>query len=572
MRSSSDEFEESAWEAALGAVAAKLSGARKVGVIAGGHLTTEDAFAVSRLARKVIRTPHVDSRIQDEGAPYDLAVDAFGVAGSTATMNDLESARTIVWAGPDPKESLPVLYLRLRKAVIDGGAKLIVVSPRQVSIDAIATHVVRCEAGGEADALVGLTSERRTPPEVAGDIGDPVVVCWGPISPGRDETAVFGAALALASDRNAKLLVCPPHAGSQGLIDMGVLPTLEAGYEAAKEPGMDTRAMLEAAAAGELDALLLVGADVIGDFPDTDLATRALEGNAYTVVIELFPTETARHADVVLPSSAYAERAGTFTNLERRLQKLEPLLAAPGSAEDAWRILGWMARALGADWAWSSVEDVWSDITKEVPTHAGVDLERISQNMPPSSLNYESGFTQHASDQTVAGPGAGYPKGHRSGSPFQTGQNWPLSWELRAFEAKQRPGFVPDVPETPTGTGSGHRLPGGVKKRAETREQGTFALLTGRLLYDSGTMVSKTTALRHLARKPFVAMSPGDAEAAGLGHGDEVVVSADGYEVRATLRIDDVASGAVFVPYDQPGLKAAGLMRGRDARVRVTRA
>ena len=128
------------------------------------------------------------------------------------------------------------------------------------------------------------------------------------------------------------------------------------------------------------------------------------------------------------------------------------------------------------------------------------------------------------------------------------------------------------MPETPTGNGSGHRLPGGVEKRAETSEQGTFALLTGRLLYDSGTMVSKTTALRHLARKPFVGMSPVDAEAAGLGHGDEVVVSADGYEGRATLRIDDVASGAVFVPYDQPGLKAAGLMRGRDARVRVTRA
>jgi NADH-quinone oxidoreductase subunit G len=167
-------------------------------VLAGGHLTTEDAFAIERLARDVIGTSDVDSRIQDAGAPYEIAVPQTGVAGSTATINDLEEARTIVWVGPDPKETLPVLYLRLRKAVVDAGAKLIVVSPRRLSLDAFATHVIRCAAGGEADAIAGLSRATASPAEAVSDIGSPSVLCWGPSVPGRDEGPILQAVLDLA--------------------------------------------------------------------------------------------------------------------------------------------------------------------------------------------------------------------------------------------------------------------------------------------------------------------------------------------------------------------------------------
>ncbi|CAN5783310.1 hypothetical protein BH18ACT15_BH18ACT15_06490 [soil metagenome] len=163
VRSPSDSFVTAPWRDAFSRVADKLKGAERVGVIAGGHLTTEDAFAVARLARRVIGTPHIDSRIQDAGAPYELALQRGTAAGSSATINDLESAQTIVWAGPDPKESLPVLYLRLRVAVLDRGAKLIVVSPRRVSLDSFATHVLRCDPGEEAGALETLTSGAPSP-------------------------------------------------------------------------------------------------------------------------------------------------------------------------------------------------------------------------------------------------------------------------------------------------------------------------------------------------------------------------------------------------------------------------
>ncbi len=142
------------------------------------------------------------------------------------------------------------------------------------------------------------------------------------------------------------------------------------------EPGRDTRAILQAAADGELDTLLLFGADVIADFPDADLAERALQGGAHVVTVELFPTATVTRSDIVLPSAAYAEREGTFTNLERRIQKLEPLLVPPGATREPWRICASLARQLGSDWGWHTFDDVWNDIKSNVRTHAHIDTGR----------------------------------------------------------------------------------------------------------------------------------------------------------------------------------------------------
>jgi NADH-quinone oxidoreductase subunit G len=562
LRNERDEFEPSTWGRALRETADKLSNANAIGVIAGGHLTTEDAFAVARVAKSVLGTRDVDGRVQDDGAPYEMMIEHGSVAGSTATLNDLEAARTIVWSGPDPKETLPVLYLRLRKAVTQLGAKLIVVSPRRVSLDEIATHVIRCAPDGEAKALQEIASGAGA---AVSDMGTPMVVCWGPSSPGRDERAVAHAALDLAGRYGAQVLVCPPHAGSQGLVDMGVHPELDAGYRRAPDAGRGTRAILEAAANGEIDALLIVGADPIADFPGADLARRALERTPFVAVIELFATETAVRANVVLPSAAAPERDGTFTNLERRLQRLEPSITPPGSAREPWRALAGLASALGQDFGWSTIADVWATIKKEVPTHAGIDFDALEQRTPPTSLQYESAFERMSTaPAVVAGPGAGYPKGYRSGAPFQTGQSWPLSWELRAFEARQRPGIVPPQPAGDAGLQERDEV-----IAARPVEPGRFALYSGRLLYDEGAMVSKSALLRGLAKKPFVKMNDEDVKELGLSDGDEVLLLSDGAQAKCRLMIADIAKGAVFVPYDQPGLRLNELIRSVDPTVEV---
>ncbi len=595
VRSDEDRFETESWGSALDLVASKLKDAQGVGVLAGAHLTTEDAYAISKLAKEVIGTRDVDSRIQDTGAAYETSLALSGVAGSNARIDDLDAAAAIVWVGPDPKETLPVLYLRLRKAVIDGGANLVVVGPRRISLDSFATRVVRTTPGGEANALRSLVAGSD---EFAKEnLRDPVLVAWGPASPGREEGGIAQAVVALAQERGARLLVCPPHAGSQGMIDMGVHPALDAGYAPTQDRGRDTRGILEAAAADQIDVLLLFGADPIADFPDADLARRALGSKTFVVTVELFATDSVAYADVVLPSAAYAEREGTFTNLERRLQKLEQLVAPPGTARDPWKTCVGIASALGHKWGWHGCGDVWDDIRSHVPTHAEVDTNALTQEMPAHTLQYETGFAtkSHEASTSTAGPGGQYPKGYRSGAPFQTGQNWPLSWELRAFEARQRPGFVPDMPaggeSDRKGSGTaedGERAPGEFRSGAteihaprglsETGRPSpptgarSFVLYSGRFIYDEGAMVARSAALRGLQRKPFVEMNDEDAKELGVADGEDVTLSVDGFGVTLPVVIEDIAKGAVFVPYDQQGLRANELMRGPNPTVQVARA
>jgi predicted molibdopterin-dependent oxidoreductase YjgC len=350
---------------------------------------------------------------------------------------------------------------------------------------------------------------------------------------------------------------------------MGVHPDLDAGHQPATEPGRDTRAILEAAAAGELDVLLLFGADVMTDFPDADLAERALAGGAHIVTVELFPTATATRSDVLLPSAAYAEREGTFTNLERRIQKLEPLLVAPGAAREPWRICSSLARLLGSDWGWHTFADVWSDIKSNVRTHENVDTDVLAARGPTPAPHYETGYEVDPSHSAgvVAGPGGQYPKGYRSGTPFQTGQNWPLSWELRGFEARQRPGIVAGMPNGTRWHGES-TLPHAVSATDEPSADG-FVLYAGRLIYDQGTMVSKSTALSHIASRPFIELNEADARDLDLSEGDEAVVQANGTTARLEVRFADIARGAVFVPYDQGNFRANTLTSA--GRVTVSR-
>ncbi|HZK52127.1 MAG TPA: molybdopterin dinucleotide binding domain-containing protein, partial [Actinomycetota bacterium] len=210
------------------------------------------------------------------------------------------------------------------------------------------------------------------------------------------------------------------------------------------------------------------------------------------------------------------------------------------------------------------------DIRMSVRTHAEVDIDALSARGPTPAPQYESGYERDPSHSggVVAGPGGQYPKGYRQGTPFQTGQNWPLSWELRGFEARQRPGIVAGTPngDRPSPSGSeAETVP-----TASTGEGSEgLVLYTGRMIYDEGTMISKSAALHHLARRPFVELNENDAKDLDLSEGDEAVVRANGTEARLEVRLADIARGAVFIPYDQQGFRANTLTSA--TRVTVSR-
>jgi anaerobic selenocysteine-containing dehydrogenase len=213
---------------------------------------------------------------------------------------------------------------------------------------------------------------------------------------------------------------------------------------------------------------------------------------------------------------------------------------------------------------------VWADIRANVSTHASIDVSDLRQAAIAPHPAHESGFQAEPGEAparaVAAGPGGHYPKGFRSGSPFQTGQNWPLPWELRAFEARQRPGLIPELPAS-----NGEFKPGSLTTSRHS-PAGGFVLYSGRLIYDEGTMVSRSSALRDIARPAFIEMNPEDAAELELSEGDRALVAGADYEAELAVSLSDICRGAVFVPYDQKGLRANRLISGPDPRVQVTKA
>jgi predicted molibdopterin-dependent oxidoreductase YjgC len=164
----------------------------------------------------------------------------------------------------------------------------------------------------------------------------------------------------------------------QGALDMGVAPNVtfpsdQPASPTAGEAGLTGAEMLVAAADGRLRAMYIAGRDV-SSVPGYDSALGALE---FLVVQETTMTETARLADVVLPGMTFAEKDGTYTNLERRVQRLRPCLEPPGEARPDWRIFRDIVNALGGLLVHTQAEDVLVEIAATVPTYAGVTLGRV---------------------------------------------------------------------------------------------------------------------------------------------------------------------------------------------------
>ncbi len=526
---------ETGWDEAMEAIAHELKsaissgGPQSVGLIGGSHLTNEDLFAASKFFRKVVGTPNIDFRTFDASFSYDLIAND-GIVGSTATIADLDSADTILWAGPDPKEELPVLYLRIRAAV-DKGAHLVVLHPRRTSLSDLGTHL-RVPPGFEAEAVSALLSS-------GGDAGDAtdalnearraitaenLVVCIGQQFAGMSmDRALWALRRLMASRPGAKLLLTSPNANSQGAIDMGVNPWSEPGHRPGAG-GLGAIQILNGAATGAIKFLWIMGADLLTDFPDRSLVEAACASAAFVVASDLFLTRTARAASILLPAQSFAEKSGSFTNFERRIQRVRSAVASPGVARSDWKIFDDLAARMGTSFGFDRSEDVWNSIVHEVPTHSGLGrgvggVEEVGR-----------GVEGVKSLEVTAEPA------------------WPLSWELRAVDATKREGVVwKGDGEIPTSTGS---LP----EPAQPPGGYPLILLAARALYDGGVMATHSPELRNVTPAPFVELNPAEALSRGLTGGEEVAVTSTKGAIRLQLRISpDTPKGAAFVLFDQPG-------------------
>ncbi|WP_306367394.1 NADH-quinone oxidoreductase subunit G [Nocardiopsis sp. CC223A] len=352
-------LEFSSWPEAVSIAGQRLAAARgRVGVLTGGRLTYEDAYAYAKFARIALGTNDVDMRARahsQEEADFLAA----RVAGTPIGVDftGLEKAPAVLLAGFEPEDESPSTFLRLRKAHRKRGLKLYSVAAHaSLGLTKAGGTLIGTVPGDEARVLNGLEDAAPEAVEALGADGAVIVA-------GERLAAVPGAltaAAALADRTGARLVWIPRRAGERGAVDAGALPGLLPGgrpvsdasarAEVARawnvgtlppEPGRDTAAIIEAAARGDLDALVIAGVE-LDDLPDPEAARVALARVPFIVSLELRSSEITDRADVVFPVAAVAEKSGTFVNWEGRHRPFGDALKVPGALSDL-RVLAALA-------------------------------------------------------------------------------------------------------------------------------------------------------------------------------------------------------------------------------------
>jgi len=346
------------WTEALEVAARGLRGVR-AGVLPGGRLTVEDAYAYAKFARVALATNDIDSRARP-GGDEELAFLASSVAGRylETTYDDLEKAPAVVLAGFEPEEESPIVFLRLRKAARRHGTRIFTLAPfRSPGAVKTGATLLQTVPGEEARVLGALVSSDD-------DAGMALRRPGAVLLVGERLAAVPGAlsaAARLATASGARLAWVPRRAGERGAVDAGALPTLLPGGRLVTDPvaraeveavwgtvpaatGRDLTAILQAARAGELDALVVGGVDP-ADCPDPELALDALDAVGFLVSLELRRSPVTDRADVVLPVAAAVEKSGTYLDWEGRARPFDLVLRTTGALPDG-RVLHTLADEL----------------------------------------------------------------------------------------------------------------------------------------------------------------------------------------------------------------------------------
>jgi NADH-quinone oxidoreductase subunit G len=339
-----------------------------------GDASNEEGYLVQRIVREALGSPHVESRIA--GGPSRETLLRLAQPELSARVRDIDDAAAILVLGSDPLHSSPILDLRIRKAMRRNGAKLVVASERPTALDGGAAAVHRYAPGSATPLLSELAGE-----EVLRD-AERVVVLWGEriAREGEGATAVLldvATAFDLAGKDGSGLLEIPDLTNARGLREAGCLPDAGPGLSETAA-GKDTEEIRAALESGELDSLILFGVDPLRDFPDTQAWDRALTSAKHLVVFSTFENATTAKADVVFPLETHAEKDGTVTHPDGRLQRVRPSTSRPGDIRPNWGVLSELSLALGHDTGISSQPSAFEALANDVPFYAGIDDSTIA--------------------------------------------------------------------------------------------------------------------------------------------------------------------------------------------------
>jgi len=310
----------------------------------------------------------------------------------------------------------------------------------------------------------------------------------------------------------------------QGACDMGGLPDVYTGYqkvidEAARnrmekawgvaglpdKPGLKVTEMIPKAHSGELKALYIIGENPLVSDPDLSHVEKSIAHLDFLVVQDIFMTETARQADVILPSRCFAEKDGTFSNTERRVQRVRKAVDPPGDAWDDWKITCEIATRMGYVMNYEDSRAIMEEISRLTPSYAGITYDRIENE----GIHWPC-------------PDAAHP-----GTPILHTEKFPIGKGV--FHAIE---YIPPA--------------------EQTTEDYPLYLTTGRVIYQyhTGTMTMKTEGLNERAPECFVEISSKDAGSLGLSEGNKVDVASRRGKITAVIKVSEKAvDGTVFIPF-----------------------
>ena len=511
----------------------------------------------------------------------------FGAGGGTSSYREVEDTELIILWGSNARETHPIFFHHVLRAV-NRGAQLIVVDPRRTSsaewadlwlgVD-VGADIALANAMGREIIQAGLADREFIANATSGFDEFARCVDAYPLERGEKETGVPAAAIreaAMAYARAGKAMICwtlgitehhnatdnvlalinlalltgkvgregcglNPLRGQnnvQGGGDMGAIPARLPGFQDVEDPAIRGRfekawgctippkhgrhlsEMFEAMASGEMDTAYIVGENPARSEADQSRAERLLSGLKHLVVQDIFLTQTAELAHVVLPaSSAWAEADGTVTNSERRVQRVRPALAPPAGARDDIDIICDIARRLGHDWGRPTAEQVWDECRSLSPMHRGMSYARLDQL---------GGIQWPCPDEL------------HPGTQFLHARLWdkPITGSRAPFHAVEQ--------EPPVDA---------------LTEEFPIRLTTGRRLDSFNTGVQTEAYSSPLRKTEALLISPDDGRRYGVADGDRVRASSRRGTVEVPIRIDEsLRPGLAFLTLHFPDQVATNVL------------
>lgn len=491
----------------------------------------------------------------------------------TNSIDEIEYADTIFAIGTNTTENHPVIGAKVKRAVRQRGAKLIVADPREIDLVKYAAIWLRQKPGTDVALLNGMMNviiserlydkeyvetrtegfeamekvvERYTPEHASGITGVPVadiIAAARLYARGKPATILYtmGITQHTTGVDNVKsianlAMICGnvgvegggvnPLRGQnnvQGACDMGGLPNVFTGYQPVvndesrakfekawgvtlpPKPGLTIVETLNAAHEGKVKALYVMGENPMLSDPDLNHTKEALKRLDLLIVEDILLSETAQIAHVVLPAACFAEKDGTFSNSERRVQIIRKAVEAPGQAKADWQIIAELSTRMGYHMHYAASEDIMNEITNLTPSYAGITYDRIAK----IGIQWPCPNSTHP------------------GTKFLHKDRFSRGLGLLSAIEYMPPAEVPDA-EYP------------------------FVMTTGRVLYHyhTGTMSRLSKGIMERCPESLVEINPKDAEKLGVSAGQFVKVSSRRGEVQAKSEVTTrVAEGTIFMNF-----------------------